>query len=215
MCPGYWSGVCPKHLRSDGLLLGYSTLLSTKNEQRRFKRERRAALEAHAAPGPPWQVQAPEPPGPLRLASVPSVPVRPPAVLAAERQRPRPGCRLLPEPPRKPPSVPRRSCHSDRWPLAGGARASGRGSGRALAPAHRAAPAPCSLVTWSLSLILQCTAETPRRLAGLWDPLLVPLDSPGRCPRPPPGRGPREAPSVSPGLVTVAVSWTSRCMLGP
>lgn len=59
MCPGDWSGVCPKHLRSDGLLLGYSTLLSTKNEQRRFKRERRAALEAHAAPGPRGRCRRP------------------------------------------------------------------------------------------------------------------------------------------------------------
>lgn len=59
MCPGYWSGVCPKHLRSDGLLLGYSTLLSTKNEQHRFKRERRAALEAHAAPGPRGRCRRP------------------------------------------------------------------------------------------------------------------------------------------------------------
>lgn len=59
MCPGYWSGVCPKHLRSDGLLLGYSTLLSTKNEQCRFKRERRAALEAHAAPGPRGRCRRP------------------------------------------------------------------------------------------------------------------------------------------------------------
>lgn len=145
-------------------------------------------------------MQAPEPPGPLRLASVPSVPVRPPAVLAAERQRPRPGCRLLPEPPRKPPSVPRRSCHSDCWPLAGGARASGRGSGRALAPAHRAAPAPCSLVTWSLSLILQCTAETPRRLAGLWDPLFGAPRFPGKVSASTPGPWPSRSSLRVPGL---------------
>lgn len=148
------------------------------------------AHEAHVYLTPPWEAQAPRASGLPASRLCPLRPLRPS------------GNALAPAPARVP-AAGRPLPQGEAAILTLASLPKTRGQSRALqawvrlglAPAHRAAPAPCSLVTspGSLFLILPCTAETPRCLAGLRAPLSVPLDSPGRCPLPPLGCGPREA----------------------
>lgn len=106
-------------------------------------------------------------------------PLTPPSHVRPPPAEQRPGSRLRPESPLRPPPAPRQSCHSDCWPLGGGARALQAWAGLGLGP-------------WPLlSRHLDSSSFSARpRPRDTW----LGCGPPSLHPLPPLGRGPYEAP---------------------